>query len=680
MVISSLLIANRGEIAVRIIRTCRRMGIRSVAVYSDADREALHVRSADEAVRIGPPSPRESYLNAEAIIEAAHRTGATAIHPGYGFLSEKPILAELAARAGLVFVGPSAEAIRTMGSKIGAKAIAGEAGVTCVPGYSGADQSPQRFQAEADAIGYPVMVKASAGGGGKGMRAVFAAGDLLPALELARREAKSAFGDPTLLLEKLVMRPRHLEVQVAGDRHGALVHLFERDCSVQRNHQKLLEEAPAPNLPPEVREKLLTRAVKLARAIGYDNLGTVEFILEDGEDEPWFLEMNTRLQVEHPVTEAVTGLDLVEWQIRIAAGERLPLNQAEIPCRGHAIEARVTAESAEDGFRPDVGPVLLMSEPASARVDSGVSTGSVVSSHYDSLLAKVIGVGIDREEARCRLELGLRDFLILGPATTLPFLADAVAHPIFRDGRATTQFLDDAFPGGWRPKEAPEIVLATAAVLRATSRLATDFRIVPASPWKTLRGFRILGPAGASSRVRLVLDAPTGRQEIEVDSLGESLWRVTRGDRETTFRLSVRGDAIEIDDGGRVVGGRGVVAGDRVHLALGRARMVFDLSLLSESSAGTRHLAANDGQIRSPMPGIVSEILVTPGEPVAAEQVVAVVESMKLFISVASPIGGEVLSVDVRPGDAVAVDQPLMMIAAHDAPPRPQEPPRRHCS
>ena len=349
--ISSLLIANRGEIAVRIMRTCRRLGIRTIAVYSDADRDAYHVAFADEAIRIGPAAARESYLRADAIMAAVARSGADAVHPGYGFLSEKPELPMLCAAAGCVFVGPSADRIEAMGAKIGSKRIAAEAGVPSVPGTIGGDQSTARLVEEGERLGFPLMVKeASAGGGGKGMRRVFEPADLIPALDLARREAEAAFGDSSLLIERLVMRPRHLEVQVAGDKHGQVVHLFERDCSVQRNNQKVLEEAPAPNLDPRIRTKLLDRALALARAIAYDNLGTVEFILEEGEDEPWFLEMNTRLQVEHPVTEAITGLDLVEWQLRIASGERLPLRQEEITERGHAIEARITAERADLRF------------------------------------------------------------------------------------------------------------------------------------------------------------------------------------------------------------------------------------------------------------------------------------------------------------------------------------------
>jgi 3-methylcrotonyl-CoA carboxylase alpha subunit len=663
MAISSLLIANRGEIAVRIIRTCRLMGVRAIAVYSDADREALHVRLADEAIRIGPPPARDSYLNVGAIIEAALTSGAEAIHPGYGFLSEKLELAERAAAAGLIFVGPSLGPLRGMGSKIEAKALAAQHGVPSVPGYAGSDQSNERLLAEAKAIGFPVMVKASAGGGGKGMREVHAETELLPALGLARRESESAFGDSTLLLEKLVLRPRHIEVQIAGDRHGNLVHLYERDCSVQRHHQKLIEEAPAPNLAPAVREKLLAHAVTLGKAIGYDNLGTVEFILEEGQDEPWFLEVNARLQVEHPVTEAITGLDLVEWQLRIAAGEPLPLTQDEIGCSGHAIEARVTAERADAGFRPDLGRLLLVREPEAVRVDSGIVTGSEIGPYYDSLLAKVIASGGDREEARQKLEAALRDFVILGPATTLPFLADAVAHPIFRAGEATTEFIADAFHDGWSEPPAPPIALAIAAVLRAIAAAG------PAGDgaWDRLRGFRTLGPSGAVSKVNLLLGAGAAREPVRVEAPVDARWRISHGEDAWILRVAVRDDDVTIDQDGTLLSARGVVAGDQVQLWLDGRRHLFDLCLQCESGAAKEGAATDDGQIRSPMPGVVSEIRVKTGEAVTAGQTVAVIESMKLFIPIAATIDGEVASVESKPGESVTAHQRLLTIAAADA-------------
>jgi 3-methylcrotonyl-CoA carboxylase alpha subunit len=659
MVIASLLIANRGEIAVRIMRSCRHMGIRSIAVFSDADRDALHVRCADEAARIGAAPARDSYLNVDAIIAAALRTGADAIHPGYGFLSERPELAERAADAGLIFVGPSVAALRSMGSKIGAKAIAVGHDVPSVPGYSGEDQSDARLAAEAEAIGFPLMVKASAGGGGKGMREVGSREELLPALDLARRESAAAFGDTSLLLEKLLLKPRHLEVQIAGDRHGNIVHLYERDCSVQRNHQKLIEEAPAPNLPAAVRDKLLTRAVTLARAIGYDSLGTVEFIMEEGEDEPWFLEMNTRLQVEHPVTEAITGLDLVEWQIRIAAGEALPLAQDQIRCDGHAIEARVTAERADASFRPDLGPLLLVEEPAEVRVDSGIATGSVIGPYYDSLLAKVIGAGDDREQAREQLETGLRDYLILGPATTLTFLADAVAQPLFRAGKATTHFIADAFPDGWSEPEPPAPALAVAALLRATAAMPPLD-----GPWSNLRGFRILGPSGAPSTVRLLLTTATGREPVVVEAVDEGHWRVVHRESESVVGVAANGNHVTIETDGQHIPLRAVAAGDQVQLWWDGHRHAFELCLQCERASAGAGGTADDGQIRSPMPGVVSEIRVAAGDRVKAGETVAVIESMKLFLPIPATVAGEVTAVDSRPGEAVGAHHRLLAIAA----------------
>lgn len=658
MAIATLLIANRGEIAVRIIRSCRRMGVRAVAVYSDADGDALHVRLADEAIRIGAPAPRDSYLNVAAIIASAQQAGADAIHPGYGFLSETVELAEAAVAAGLIFVGPSAGPLRGMGSKIEAKALAARHGIASVPGYAGRDQSNERLIDEAKSIGFPLMVKASAGGGGKGMREVHAEDELLPALDLARRESESAFGDSTLLLERLVRRPRHIEVQIAGDRHGNVVHLWERDCSVQRHHQKLIEEAPAPNLSPAVRETLLANAVTLGRAIGYDNLGTVEFILEQGHDEPWFLEVNARLQVEHPVTEAITGLDLVEWQLRIADGEPLPLSQEQISCNGHAIEARVTAERADAGFRPDLGRLLLVDEPSSVRVDSGIATGSEIGPYYDSLLSKVIASGADREQARERLETALRDYVILGPATTLPFLADAVAHPIFRAGEATTDFIAEAFPDRWSGPPPPPAALAIAAVLHATEaagRAGDD-------PWGRLRGFRTLGPSGAVSKLNLLLDTDSAREPVLVDAPVDARWRVRHRDDDWIARVRIGGDVVEIDEGGRQLTARGVVAGDQVQLWIDGHRHVFDLHLQSESGSAKQGSSADDGQIRSPMPGVVSEVRVAAGESVTAGQTVAVIESMKLFIPIAATIDGKVASIEIKSGDAVIAHQRLLTI------------------
>ncbi len=655
--VRSLLVANRGEIAVRIMRTCRALGIRTVAVYSDADRDALHVRCADEAVRIGPAPARESYLRPDAIMDAAARTGAEAVHPGYGFLSERPELPRLCQAAGVVWVGPSADRIAAMGPKIGAKRLAADAGVPSVPGYSGDDQSTARLREAAEAVGFPIMVKASAGGGGKGMRRVFDRAELAAALDLARREADAAFGDPALLLERLVLRPRHLEVQVAGDRHGSVVHLFERDCSVQRNNQKVLEEAPAPNLAPAIRTKLLDRGVAIARAIQYDNLGTVEFILEQGHDEPWFLEMNTRLQVEHPVTEAITGQDLVEWQIRIACGEPLPLAQDAIVARGHAVEARVTAEQAEHGFRPDAGPILGYHEAAGLRWDSGVAAGSEVTLFYDSLLAKAVGAGVTREAARARLAAGLRATAILGPATTLPFLADALDHPIFVAGEATTRFIEDAFPDGWQPaRRHARLARAAAAVLAVAPAPAA----VP-SAWSALTGFRVLAPAGAAAAAHLVVDG------APVTVLARPGGRRVR-DAEGEIDLCVRceGAAVTVEAGGLVCAGWFARDGEAVLLTLAGEAYRFAAVPAVRVGGGAAGAAGGSGAVLAPMPGVVAEVRVAEGEAVAAGQVVAVLESMKLFTALAAEIAGTVTELDCTPGQTVPAGKRLLRVVPHD--------------
>jgi 3-methylcrotonyl-CoA carboxylase alpha subunit len=438
--IRSVLIANRGEIALRVMRTCKRLGIRTIAVYSDADADALHVKAADDAIRIGPAPARASYLDMDAIIAAAKKSDADAVHPGYGFLSENAAFVRRCEAAGLVFVGPSATVVERMGSKIESKRIVEAAGVPTVPGYHGDAQDDGTLLRAARKIGFPVLIKASAGGGGRGMRRVDHAEDFVAELNAAKAEADSAFGDSTVLLEKYILNPRHLEVQLAGDRNGGLVHLFERDCSVQRNNQKVLEEAPAPNLPDSVRTKLYDAALKLGRAIGYDSAGTVEFIMDEGGDSPYFLEMNTRLQVEHPVTEFITGIDLVEWQLLAAAGEKLPLTQGQIRVHGHAIEARITAERADLAFQPVTGALSLVDAPRGLRFDSGVEAGSRVSLYYDSLLAKLIAHGADRGAALSRLVAGLSELTLLGLPTTQGFMRFAIrCSPTARPRRASSR-------------------------------------------------------------------------------------------------------------------------------------------------------------------------------------------------------------------------------------------------
>ena len=655
--IGSLLIANRGEIAVRIIRTCRLLGIRAIAVYSDADRNACHVAAADQAIRIGPAPARDSYLRADAIMQAAVHSGAEAIHPGYGFLSEQPELATLCAASGLIFVGPSADRITAMGSKIGAKQIAARAGVPSVPGYAGDDQSNARLADEAQRLGFPLMVKASAGGGGRGMRRVLAMPELIPALDLARREAEAAFGDPSLLIETLIARPRHLEVQVAGDQHGQIVHLFERDCSVQRNHQKVLEEAPAPNLAPSIRAKLLDRAVALARAIGYDNLGTVEFILEHGQDEPWFLEMNTRLQVEHPVTEAITGLDLVEWQIRIASGENLPLDQDAITAHGHAIEARITAERADLDFRPDAGSIGYYRQPPSIRVDSGVAAGSNVTLFYDSLLAKAVGSGDTRDAARARLAAGLRDFVILGPATTLPFLANAVEHPIFAQGQATTRFIDDAFPRGWKPsRQHARLARAVACVLAIPDNNPAT------SAWNSLTGFRVLAPAGGLAEARVILTQDGDVSTIVVAALADGRRRISSDDDTLELRLQIDGCGIEIEADSQILSALYSRTNNTICLILAGETYSFVVGSELETVSAAAGLAAGSSAVVAAMPGVIAELRAVVGDRVEAGQVVVVLESMKLFASLATDIAGVVVDVACQAGEAVPAGRRLILI------------------
>jgi 3-methylcrotonyl-CoA carboxylase alpha subunit len=661
--IRSLLIANRGEIACRIIRTCRRLGIRAIVVYSDADRDSLHVRQADQAIRIGPAPAAESYLDVARILKACREAKADAIHPGYGFLSEKPELPERCAEAGVVFVGPSADRVRVMGSKIGAKAIAGTAGLACVPGYAGADQATDRLVSEAERVGYPIMIKASAGGGGKGMRRVMARKDFVGAADLARREAEAAFGDPSLLLEKLVLRPRHLEVQVAGDKHGNLVHLFERDCSIQRNHQKLIEEAPAPNLPGEIRDRLLASAVTLARAIAYDNLGTVEFIYENGQAEPWFLEMNTRLQVEHPVTEMITGLDLVEWQIRIAGGEPLPLSQEQIVATGCAIEARVTAERADRNFQPAAGRLYVVREPSGMRVDSGITDGSEVASAYDSLLAKVVSHGATRAVAAAKLANALRDFVMLGPPTIAAFLADAIEKPAFADGLATTAFIAENFPEGWAPqRHNAELARAIAAAIGA-ERARPPLRVAEgASPWSRLIGFRLLGPAGGRAAASLTLAEDEHEWTIRLESQADGLLAAQGAGDALRFRLDMDDESFVVSREGIRLRGVYAVEAGRLWLWLAGETYAFDVATEVSRAAAAHKAGRSDGAVVAAVPGVLSEVKVAVGDLVSEGQIVAVLESMKLFMPVSAPAAGRVAEIRYRAGEGVAAGDLLMTI------------------
>jgi len=658
--VSRVLIANRGEIACRVIATCRRMGLASVAVYSDADAGALHARLADDAVRIGPAEAARSYLDAAAVVAAALSSGADAIHPGYGFLSERAALPRLCEAHGLTWIGPSAACIERMGSKIEAKRIARDAGTACVPGYDGDDQSDARLAREAASIGYPVLVKASAGGGGRGMRRVDTADGLADALASARAEAQAAFGSPALLLEKLIGRPRHLEVQLAGDRHGNLVHLFERECSIQRNYQKVIEEAPAPNLAEPVRQRLFDAAVRLGRAIGYDSLGTAEFILEDGDDTPWFLEMNTRLQVEHPVTEQVTGLDLVEWQIRIARGERLPLQQPEIVLRGVAIEARLNAEDPAHGYRPGTGTLLRFdaAHVEGIRVETGVEAGSVVTPHYDSLLAKLIATAPGRAEAAQRLFAALERLVVLGVPCNQAFLRDIVAHPAFRAGRLTTRFLDEAFAGGWRPAQADPALVRDAAV---AAWLLSVERSAP-GPWATLGGFRVTEPAGRPAR--LFLEIHDGA-EIQAVTVTGSAARFAVDNGEMA-EATVRDGIVTLRSHTRTA--RFATAQDGDAILLSADGRVHTRRVLPVVEAVTGPKAAAGGpRLTAPMPGLIVAVEVAPGDRVEAGQLAVTMEAMKVVMRLPTPVSGRVLRVACAPSDTVKNGDLLIEIAEGDA-------------
>lgn len=643
-----LLIANRGEIACRIIRTCRRLGIHTISVYSAADANALHVREADEAVCIGPAKAAESYLDAAAVVRAARDRRAQAIHPGYGFLSERLELIDACEAAGIVFVGPHRAAIESMGSKIESKRIARKAGVPCVPGYDGDDQSDRQLREQALALGFPLLIKASAGGGGKGMRRVDRADDFPAQLTLARAEARAAFGDDRVLLERCITRPRHVEVQLLGDRHGNLLHLFERECSIQRNFQKLVEETPAHRLNPAVRTRLFEAALSLGREIAYDSAGTVEFVLDaDSDDEPYFLEMNTRLQVEHPVTEMTTGIDLVECQLRAAAGEPLELEQAGIEQHGWAIEARVNAEVPEQGFAPSFGPVIDYSAPAGEgiRIDSGVDAASEVVAHYDSLVAKVIGWGATRDIARRRLRHGLASLRIAGIQTTQPLLLDVTGAPEFQQV-LTTRFLDALWPQGWQPDDPALQSLARAAAAAAWLR-STLPRV--SLPMDSLVGWRLTSTVGGSGRTPVIATDDSGSVDMVV-RVGSTTMLCEAG--TTTFTLTGRDADSWIDSrSGRAF--RCLVRDDEVFVWSDGWSTRVRLGLKVSSKASQDRSADNGDALFADLPGVLSSILVAPGDVVVAGAPLVVLEAMKLFHTMSAPRDGVVKAIPVPVGSTV---------------------------
>jgi 3-methylcrotonyl-CoA carboxylase alpha subunit len=645
--IRTLLIANRGEIAVRIMRTARRMGIRCIAVFSEADAGALHLAMADEAHPIGPAPARDSYLRGDRILDVARRAGADAVHPGYGFLSENAEFAEACAAAGITFVGPPAAAIRAMGSKAESKALMVAAGVPVVPGYHGEAQDDALLAAEAARIGFPVLIKASAGGGGKGMRPVLRAEDFATELAGARREAQAAFGDARVLLERYLQRPRHVEVQVFGDTQGHIIHLHTRDCSVQRRHQKVLEEAPAPDLSPALRTRLHEAAVAAARAVHYTSAGTVEFIVE-GEDA-FFMEMNTRLQVEHPVTEMVTGLDLVEWQLRVASGEPLPLTAAPEPT-GHSVEVRLYAEDPDADFRPATGRLTRFDTPA-ARVETGVREGDSITPHYDPMIAKLVTWGSDRRAALAALSVALAETEVGGPATNLGFLARLVAHPAMLAGELDTGFIarhrDALIPP---PEPAPDAALAAAAALLLAPA-------TPASPWERRDGWRLHGPGSVEL---LLLDRDTPRRITVALQRGTTAVSVDGAPpAPVRARVTPEGALVALDGIEHRVRFRH--AGDAVEVTLAGHSHAFRLL---DPYAPARGAAAAEGRLSAPIPGRVVQVLVAAGDRVTRGQVVAVLEAMKTELRLTAPADGVVAHVGCAAGDSVEEGMEIVTLAA----------------
>ncbi|MDN3521142.1 acetyl/propionyl/methylcrotonyl-CoA carboxylase subunit alpha [Halomonas ramblicola] len=664
----TLLVANRGEIACRVMRTARAMGLRTVAVYSDADAEARHVREADEAVRLGPAAARESYLKIEAVVEAARRTGAGAIHPGYGFLSENGAFVEALDAAGITFVGPPASAIAAMGDKSAAKARMAHAGVPLVPGYHGEAQDDALLKAEADKIGYPVLLKASAGGGGKGMRVVESAAGFQAALDGCRRESQAAFGDQRMLIEKYLTQPRHVEVQVFCDAHGAGVYLFERDCSVQRRHQKVLEEAPAPGMTPELRRDMGEAAVRAAKEIGYVGAGTVEFLL-DADGSFYFMEMNTRLQVEHPVTEMITGQDLVEWQLRVAMGERLPLAQEELTITGHSFEARLYAEDPEQDFLPATGRLERFGldlagaglDPSRVRLDSGVETGDAVSMHYDPMLAKLIVHGDDRDQALATLNRALAALDVQGVITNRAFLQRLATHPAFKAVELDTRFIEKNEATLFAPRRYRVEEYAGAALI-GLSQLARECE--SDSPWDRHDGFRLNAP----HTIRIALCDPAHAQDpddseavVVVEGTRDSdaaPWHLTIGEETLTARIQhLEGDAVAV-----------TLNGHRRRLQARRdGHVVIMVDPSGETRLFWRRIDAIDhghreaeSTLTAPMHGTVVALLVEPNQSVEKGMPLMVMEAMKMEHTMTAPTDGHVESFHFNAGDTVGQGDVLL--------------------
>jgi 3-methylcrotonyl-CoA carboxylase alpha subunit len=643
----TLLIANRGEIACRVIRTARAMGLRTVAVCSEADRGAVHVALADDAVLLGLPQARDSYLNVERVIEAARQTGAEAVHPGYGFLSENAEFAKACANAGLVFVGPTAEMMTAMGSKSGSKALMERAGVPLVPGYHGEDQDEATLAKAADGVGFPVLVKASAGGGGRGMRVVRSAAELAAAIVSAKREAKAAFGDDRMLIEKYVDNPRHIEVQVIGDSHGNLVSLFERECTLQRRHQKVIEEAPSPTLDAKQREAVCASARKAAGAVNYVGAGTIEFV-SDGKDV-FFIEMNTRLQVEHPVTELITGVDLVEWQLRVAFGEKLPLSQDQIKMNGHAIEARVYAENPNKNFMPSVGKIRTWRFPPQAdglRIDAGYREGDAVSPYYDAMLAKVIAWAPTREVAIERLNRGLEQTDVRGIVTNIPFLSALVTHPKVRANRIDTGFIERELKALTPAAAAPGDLELAAAVATIVAEEAKATRQEPRSPWHTFGWM----PVGRRERM-FSLRAGQGTQKMLTLHYGSGPSTLVIDNREIAFASNpseAGGFDVTLDGvKSHVVT---VIEGYELYLRTRNGR--FELHWV-DPFGGEDEEQTGEHKIVAPLPGTVIELLTQEGATLEKGAPILTLEVMKMEQTLRSPFAGALKKIKCKVGDIV---------------------------
>jgi 3-methylcrotonyl-CoA carboxylase alpha subunit len=676
--LKSVLVANRGEIACRILRTARRLGLRTVAVYSEADRDALHVRLADEAVCIGPAAARDSYLNGARILAVARDKSCEAIHPGYGFLAENAEFAQACGDAGIVFVGPPPDAILRMGSKSAARQLMSGAGVPVLPGYDGADQTDAALLAAAGRLGFPLLIKPTAGGGGKGMRIVRAADQLIEALASARREAAKSFSDDRLLLERFVEKGRHVEIQVFADNHGNALHLFERDCSLQRRHQKVIEEAPAPGLSDATRAAMGAAAVAAAKAVAYCGAGTVEFLYDAGAF--YFLEMNTRLQVEHPVTEMITGLDLVEWQFRVASNERLPLTQAQVERHGHAVEARLYAEDPERGFLPSTGRLSRLRFPASqehVRIDAGVEEGDEVTVHYDPMIAKVIAWAPDRLGAIERLQQVLEATEVEGVRTNARFLWQILSAEPVRSGDVSTRLLEsDARLGlGLDEQEVRDAwLLAAVAGLHALPGDAAGHAHAAASPWDAATGFRLNGPAEVRVPLRLDVKAPAtpvGLAEQGAQQHWLRLHREHGGVEVTLGAQSHRVAVTEVTPGtwaGRIDGRpvRARITAERDRLIVRRQCVRFDFI---EDTGAEHHVSAeHEGHFKAPMPGTVLDVRVAVGEHIAAGAVLLVLEAMKMEHSITAPWPAKVAIVNVKAGERVEEGTDLIQLEPENAP------------